>query len=131
MVSYNNIPTNLSFNTNLQLYQAQFAFLTPQGDHFAGAVTCALDPIINFRRTNLVSAISDNANISCPVPRSDSNIQTCADVPPTTAPTTTPVAPVQPTRPQPTQPSKSAAASMTTLYSIQVAFVAAFLGMMG
>jgi hypothetical protein len=50
---------------NLEIYEAPFSILQPQGNHFQGAVACAIQPILFYRRTNLRTVLP-NPPESCP-----------------------------------------------------------------
>jgi hypothetical protein len=70
VVTIDNLPSanDMSTNSNLKMYNPPSAFLRPTGNHFTGAVACAIDPILTYRITNFVeSAVTKFAkDVSCP-----------------------------------------------------------------
>jgi hypothetical protein len=90
VVTIGNLPSDgdVSGNTNLELYEPSFSFLRPMGNHFSGAVACAIDPITTYRITNLNQPL-DNPPATCP---SRTVLPVCGTLAPTPTPPT--VAPV-------------------------------------
>jgi hypothetical protein len=88
VVTSDNLPTNsdVSGNSNLELYEPPFAFLLPTGNHFDGAVACAIDPISTYQISNLNQPL-ENPPATCP---SRTELPVCGTLTlaPTTAPTT-------------------------------------------
>jgi hypothetical protein len=91
VVTIDNLPSAnaMSINGNLQVYSPFLEFLKPTGDHFSGAVACALDPITTYRVTNKNQPL-DYPPATCP---SRAALPVCESLSPTTAPETTTMAP--------------------------------------
>jgi hypothetical protein len=84
-------PVNNIMNDNFELNRSPYSMLQPQGNHFEAAVSCAIQPIMYYRRTGLRTALS-NPPASCPsTSKPDLPICPLLTRPPAPAPTSPPV----------------------------------------
>jgi hypothetical protein len=85
------LPINNMMNENFELNKSPYSMLQPQGNHLEGAVSCAIQPVMYYRRTGLRTELP-NPPASCPS-SSKSDLLVCPLLtrPPAPAPTSPPV----------------------------------------